>query len=295
MRFFPLLFLALPALAWDPATQDDSLALARHFTKPTEPLKPFADRKFEPNSGETITLMGGTSVFQMQDTGKIEAAIYETYPDKKLRIRNIGWPADTVYRQQRPMFFYTKTGDTREGSVPDQREKLEPGIFILQFGKMESLDGESRLPEFESALGRLVDELAKFSPRIVLIAPEPFPKSGPAAALAAERNATLAKYTDTIRNLAKSKELIFAMSLSGNVVADSDPGDALLAAIHEKNDLFTQYYRPTNWAFLFGDRQHVPSSRDHRDANRRWFIEELNKLPGLVSAADEAIWKEVQK
>jgi len=301
MRLFSaaLFFVCCLVRAFDPATQDDSLALVRHFKKPTEPLKPFVDEEIVLNVGETVTWMGGTDIYQQNESGVFEDSIHFLFPDKKLRIRNIGWPADTVYRQQRPMFFFTDQGDTREGSVPDLREKLEPGLFVLRFGKMESLDGLERLEEFEKAYGRLVDELMKFSPRIVLLWPVPFSKEGPAGAFADERNSVLEKYRESIQKMAESRGIVFAegpsMSPFGKSVGVGDKPSVVKSLIREKNKLWLQYYRPTNWAFLFGDRQHVPSSRDHENTEHRWFVEELKKIPPLIEKADEAIWKEVQK
>ena len=299
MRLFSaaLFFVCCLVRAFDPATQDDSLALVRHFKKPTEPLKPFVDGAIAPNVGETITLMGGTDVYQMHETCEFEISLHFWFPDKNLRFRNVSWPADTVYRQQRPMFFYTVKGDNREGSVPDQREKLEPGIFVLRFGRMESLDGLDRLDEFEKAYGRLLDALMEISPRISLLRPVPFSKEGPAGTFADERNSVLAKYTESIQKLADSRGILLSIDMSGfreairGVSVDSN----LHARIREKNKLWLQYYRPTNWAFLFGDRQHVPSSRDHKNTEHRWFVEELEKIPPLIEKADEAIWKEVQR
>ena len=51
------------------------------------------------------------------------------------------------------------------------------------------------------------------------------------------------------------------------------------------------YYRPTNWAFLFGDRQNVPSSRDNEDPERRWFVEEIERILPLIAETDKKIWK----
>ena len=61
--------------------------------------------------------------------------------------------------------------------------------------------------------------------------------------------------------------------------------EKLHQAVRQKNDLWYRYWRPTNWAFLYGNRQEVPSSRDHDNPGRRWFPEELQKvLPRLVEA-----------
>jgi hypothetical protein len=59
--------------------------------------------------------------------------------------------------------------------------------------------------------------------------------------------------------------------------------EKLCQAIKQKNDLWFRYWRPTNWAFLYGNRQQTPSSRDHKTPSRRWFPEELKgALPHLI-------------
>ncbi|MGZ0173906.1 MAG: sulfatase-like hydrolase/transferase [Planctomycetales bacterium] len=62
-----------------------------------------------------------------------------------------------------------------------------------------------------------------------------------------------------------------------------ETAEKLRQAIGQKNDLWFRYWRPTNWAFLYGNRQSTASSRDHTNPSRRWFPEELQKaLPHLV-------------
>lgn len=324
---FLLCSAANPTFAADPSAQDDSLALERHFEVAAEgAVSSWGDpAKFAPVAGETIALIGGSSVFDMQMSGFFETRLHRQFPGLGLKVRNIAWQADTVHRQQRPMFFYTKQGDTREGSVPDQRQQLAPGILLLRFGKMESLEGANALTEFETAYGRLLDALSSHSKRIVLVAPEPFFAVGPAGELAAERNEILEDYVTAIEAMATARGFLFAdlfhpllsepaevMSRTGidltqegqqrvsDVLADAldlepvpetdlDLDEKVRQLVLAKNQLWHQYYRPTNWAFLFGDRQHVPSSRDHRDANRRWFVEELNRLPALIAEVEKEI------
>jgi len=275
-------FACLPVPAFDPASQDDSLALVRHFEPRDEPLGPAWEpgEPWIPLAGETVTLLGGTTVFRLRDAGYLEAALQLAHADKNVRVRNIGWPADTAYRQQRPMFFFTEEGDTRPGSVPDQRNRIVPGTMILQFGRMESLDGIESVSDFESAYDRLVFALSRFSQRIVIVAPHPFPDKGPAAELAAGRNEVLAHYTRRIQALADRRGAIFVPAgewepsdFAANGLHLSDAGqrrfaenvaralgfearfdERTIAAVRRKNDLWDQYFRPTNWAFLFGDR-----------------------------------------
>ncbi|MEM6279839.1 MAG: hypothetical protein AAF733_10195 [Verrucomicrobiota bacterium] len=314
--------------AFDPSEQDDSLALVRHFKVPEETLEmPMEGGLIGDEVGLTVSLMGGADVYRLQEFGFFEFYLQAELPEKMLRVRNLGWPGDTVYRQQRPMYFFTEQGDTREGSESDGREKIEPGIFVLSFGKMESLDGLERLGEFEEAYDRMITGLQKYRQRIALIKPSAFHAVGPAAELAEDRNLVLEQYGNAIEKLAEEKGLILVtwehfdsaerlphpngvyLSASelrdlaiflGTALHDGErvegPLDSgkyspfLYRLILEKNHLWDQYYRPTNWAFLYGDRQHVPSSRDHKDSDRRWFVEELNRIPFLIEEKEAEIW-----
>ena len=56
------------------------------------------------------------------------------------------------------------------------------------------------------------------------------------------------------------------------------PAEELRQAILQKNRLWQQFWLPTNWAFLYGNRQQTASSRDHRDAGFRWFPEEVQSI-----------------
>jgi len=65
--------------------------------------------------------------------------------------------------------------------------------------------------------------------------------------------------------------------------------ESLRRSIVGKNELWSRYWRPTNWAFLYGNRQSQPSSRDHRNRSRRWFPEELPPLLDQINQADATV------
>ncbi|MDB5332256.1 MAG: hypothetical protein JWP03_3407 [Phycisphaerales bacterium] len=67
---------------------------------------------------------------------------------------------------------------------------------------------------------------------------------------------------------------------------DAPPMEALRQAVLAKNRLWFRYRRPTNWAFLGGDRTSVPSSRDHRDPSIRWFPSEMEQYVPLIEQAE---------
>jgi len=244
-----------------------------------------------------------------------------------LKFRNLVWQGDTVYSQHRPAFYYTVAQDKQPGSLPDQRKRIRPGILFITFGKLESLDGPESLADFTAAYHSLLDGLKTRSQRIVIISPTPFFSSGPAADLSKPRNETLTHFAAALRALAAERQLLYvdtftpllesvtaplttdglhlneaghrrvAESIAGQLRFPIDPSTVLNSpglqplkeSIITKNRLWQQYYHPTNWAFLYGDRQSQPASRDHRDKNARWFIDEVKTLPSLIAEKEADI------
>ena len=318
-RFFILILLGNHAFS----QEVEFPILVRSFAEVKNPMGTFTEGKFNPKNGETISFLGGTNTFDQQRANALEISFHLAWPERELKIRNLAWQGDTLFRQARPRYFYTKVGDTQPGSSPDIRERTEPGIIILNFGKMESLSGIDALSAFVTEYKTLLDLLEQKTRRLVLIGPTPFFETGPAAALADSRNAVLEKYVIEIQKLAEERELIFVdafsfpksppgKQFSTNGVHLTDVGQAAFAdrvaaelkfpqlrkldasspinqAVQRKNRLWQQFYHPTNWAFLFGDRQHVPASRDHIDTAKRWFVDEVQALPNLIAETEADI------
>ena len=302
------------------SAEADPPVLVRSFRSETPTPPPFEAGQFLPRTGETLAFLGGTNTWDMDRYGFLERRLHLAWPDRSLKVRNLAWQGDVVSHQARPRHFYTRTGDSQPGSIPDHRERTDAGIIFLNFGKMESLGGPEAFADYEP----LVIQLKELTPRLVLVAPTPFFASGPAASLAEERNQRLATIVDEIREVAERHRLCFvdlftplrddpeanAFSPNGvhldraghrrvaelfasqlafppaTVSGDSDP---LSLAIAQKNRLWQQYYRPTNWAFLFGNRQHVPASRDPVKREERWFVREIDVLPGLIAEVEADI------
>lgn len=63
----------------------------------------------------------------------------------------------------------------------------------------------------------------------------------------------------------------------------------LRQAIRQKNTLWFRYWRPTNWAFLYGNRQTQPSSRSHENRGIRWFHNELEASLPYIEEAESRI------
>lgn len=322
-----LLCLAVAGAAIAPLRADELPVLQRSFAAPVQPAPPFAGGVFEPRPGETIAFIGGTNTHDQDRHGYVETAFHLAWPDRDLHLRNLAWQGDTLYHQARPRFFYTAVGDPQPGSIPDHRERTPAGIVFIAFGKMESLEGAASLPRFLAAYAALLDQLQPLTGRLVLVSPTPFFPVGPAQSQTAARNAALETYADGIGDLARERGLLWVdlfhpllaapdPSLSSNGIHLTAAGHRRVAeliagqlkfpaaepsrahpaaaqsmrqAIERKNRLWQQYYRPTNWAFLFGDRQHVPASRDPVDRDQRWFVREIDSLPPLIAETEADI------
>jgi hypothetical protein len=334
---FPPLFIIWTVIALFPwnaeaasETDDSKISpLVRCFAQGDNPPSIFSDGKFAPKPGETVSLIGGTNTFDLQKFPFLETLLQLSYPQLHLKIRNLVWQGDTVLHQTRPLFYFTHTGDKQPGSVPDQRERVKPGIVFVNFGKMESLESEDSLATFLSAYNTFLDQLQSRTRRIVLFSPTPFFPVGPAKSQTQARNDTLAKFEVAIRNLAKERGFLYvdqfqplvktlnpALSSDGIHLTEAgqrqtailtaqalqfplDPTAALESSklqplqqsLKRKDFLWHQYYHPTNWAFLYGDRQSQPASRSHLDKDKRWFCNEVDELPALISEAETDIYR----
>ena len=69
----------------------------------------------------------------------------------------------------------------------------------------------------------------------------------------------------------------------------SEDAERLRQEILEKNQLWMRYWRPTNWAFLYGNRQFVESSRDHRNFKSRWFPAAVESIASPIDEAEVEI------
>jgi len=310
----------LPA---SPPPGEDRFGAVRALEPLADPPSEFAE-EFRPREGETWALLGGTNVVDQQRAGYLETLALRTWPGAGLRFRYLAWQADTVFRQQRPPYFFDRERrDPRPGSSFDTRERVRPGTIFTRFGKMESLEGMKALPRFRRAYGELLDRLATITPRVIVVAPTPFFEEGPAAHLARERNRVLVAYCLAMLELSEERDLFLVdlyqfapdRAYSRDGVHLNDAGQRAVArrlvhqlagakpevdfensavqtlrrAVVEKNRIWHQYHRPTNWAFLYGDRQHVPSSRDHEDPEKRWFPHELERALRLVEQHETQI------
>ncbi len=310
--------------------------LLRPLTRPTTPVPAFTGG-FSIDSDQTIAILGGTNALESGRQGYLETLLTSAHPQYKVRLRNLAWQADTVYRQQRPRNFYAANKPSY--GERDGRHRLGADIVFFWMGQTESLDGPDRVEEFTAAYSQRLDEISNYTKRIVLVTPVPFSNPLRLEIDFGRRSQSHAIYADAIRKIggrrklpvvdlgkvlgsgdtpfshsrnglhlspeghwdvarAFASQLGFADRVASIKWSDGDAAalapaaaEKLRQAIGQKNDLWFRYWRPTNWAFLYGNRQTQPSSRDHKNPQRRWFTEELQTALSQLERAEQDIHK----
>ena len=264
---------------------------------------------FKPN--DVVAFVGGEDMVAMAEYGHLESLLVRALPDCRMKFRSLAWEGDTVFEQPRDLNFPT---------LEQQLDEIAATVVIAQFGQMESLAGEEKLPAFTAAYEKLIDRLSGGGKRrIVLVGPTPVA----GGSLLAKRFKSAGAYAEAIREIAQRRGLRqvsqddrgdidavnyrdgMHLSETGQIAAavrmalgdgkateESTSTDVLRLtdAIRAKNRLWFHYSRPQNWAFLNGDRTKQPSSRDHVDPSKRWFPEEMKQWLPLIEEKEREIW-----
>ena len=304
---------ATPPLTQPAATQEAIERFGEPPASQTAPLPPFAERRFNLTNGEVAIFAGQTNMVRAQQTGYLESQLAARYATAKPRFRSMAWEGDTVYQQWRDLNF---------GGWREQLAWTGAGVVIAQFGQTEAMDGDDHIDSFVAAYGRLIDQFSTVTRRIVLISPMPFEK--PAAPLVPNlttRNADVRAYAEATRKLASERGCVFvdlfsplagrtreagltnngmhltpqgqevvAGIISRQLGVDPIPDDrleSLRLAIVDKNALWFNNWRPTNWAFAYGDRQQVPFG--HPGGGRPALRIEFEEFKPLISKADDTV------
>ncbi len=303
-------------------------SLVRPLAKTTSPAPAFTNG-FQIEGDANIVIVGSANAAESQRHGYLETLLTAAHPAQRLAIRNMAWPADTVYQQQRPRNFFSAIKPSY--GEADRRKPLPANIVLVWLGQAESLDGPTRLDDFAKAYEQTLEQLSSRTRRLVLITPVPFEDPLDLGLEVETRNANLKQYATAIRRLNQARNLpivdltaaLLSQAATRDGVTLSSHGqwlaaraiatqlglaavsanirvtetgelfpvstEALRQVVLRKNRLWRQFWLPTNWAFLYGNRQAQASSRDHRDASFRWFPEEVQSIVPRLEQMDSLI------
>ncbi len=283
---------------------------------------PVADTKplLQPRKNERIAFVGNSLAERMNLFGNFETLLHSRFPELELKIRNFGWPADEVGKQQRPNNYTT---------IDNPLEIFSPETFFCFFGFNESFAGAEDKPYFKQRYFNYLDDLtARFTqddnpPRFVLISPIAFePSANPLQPSGNMENANLQAYTEVVREVALERELPFidlftdtndmfaakpglqytingvhlneagdlaiaklldtALYGEGNpATVGSDDYEKLRAAVNDKSWTHLNDYRMLNGWYVYGGR---------RTYDTETFPLEYKKIRRMVAVRDRYVW-----
>lgn len=265
-----------------------------------------------------VVWIGNTLAERMQYFGEVETQLHARFPEHKLVVRNLAWPADTVSLRPRPADF---------GDVHSYLEQMRADVVLACFGFNEiwDYDGEAGVERFRNELASFLKEIqgknynGKSAPQIVLYSP--IACEGKAVPEVEKVKKLLALYTKVMREVAKERGVSFvdlftpSKSLFGNgselkhtingmhLTADGyakmapaflDAGvfgkssvqldeaqlNSLKAEVMEKNDTFFEWFRTVNSLYIHGERK----------GPHGFFKNERIKLLQMTAIRDQRVW-----
>ncbi len=161
--------------------------------------------------GDRVIFLGNTFAERLRNAGYFETLLLTRMPDKTLTFRNLGWSADEITLQPRPMDF---------GEYAQHLTEQGADVIFLFYGSNESFAGEAGLTDFQTNLRKFVDGLlskqfnGESPPRLVLVSPIPQEQLG-ALPDPKARNAQIAAYVSAMKTVADEKSIPFLNIFDG--------------------------------------------------------------------------------
>ena len=275
-------------------------------------------------TNDVICLIGGANVVSAQESGYLETFLRVGLPQYHLRIRSLAHEGDTVFAQPRDYNYpglaqqVNETKATVVVAYFGQMEALD-GVanrtnFIKAYERLLGTLGERRFV--------LVSPFV-FETNPLLTNTEPYNVAAREYTavirdLATNRvssyvdrftgakwNQSLPRFTSDGVHLNNEGQWYYDWMLATGLgvsrrqtefLIDPSTGafknpawERIRQTVISKNQLWSSYYRPTNWAFLGGDRTDQPSSRDHLNPKIRWFPDEMKRFVPLIDQSENEI------
>jgi lysophospholipase L1-like esterase len=300
-----------------------SLALAVTIASTASAQTPRLDL----HSGDHIVLVGNTLAERMQMFNHFEARLMTRFPDLDLVVRNLGWSADTITLQPRPLNF---------GDAATHLREQQADVMLMFFGLNESYDGEAGLAKFEKDLEAYLgtQQQARYNgrsaPQLALVSPIAHERLARLAAYldVDAQNRMLARYVDVMRRVAARRNVLFvdlftptqkamasaAAPLTINGIHVNDEGDRVVADLlmeglgfgpppaqvlsapqQEQLDYLRETIRDKNQQFFYRYRpvnaEYVVGRRVEPFGSVN-FPPEMKQLDAIVADRDKSIWSQ---
>jgi glucose/arabinose dehydrogenase/azurin len=280
---------------------------------------------WRPAKGSHIVFLGNTFAERLQHYNYFETLLYKSFPDQQLTIRNLGWSADEVNLQPRPLNF---------GSLDEHLALQKAAIIFACFGLNEAFKGPDSLDNYKNQLTAFLKHLqaqksnGQVAPEIILVSPIAHEKMGGYLPDPAAHNKNLALYTNGMEQVASELKIPFidlyqptktlmdrgTDTLTINGIHLNDKGYKVVSemmaraldlpvskwaqqadmlnlkhVIDHKNAQFFYLFRAVNGEYIYGRRKEPWVQPPGGPIS---FPSELKKLDQMVSRLDTVIWAE---
>jgi len=190
---------SVSGLSWaENPPQSDQLKAAERADQPP------ADH-FELKDGDRVVFIGNTFFEREGCYGYIETMLTTRYPGKRITFRNLGWSGDTVWGESRGYFEPEKGYQ----NLVELVRELKPTVIFLAYGNNEAFAGKEGLKPFVKQYNKLLDDLERFTKRIVLFGTIRHVPKEAVRARSERVNAVLEVYDTAIRMLASRRAYVF--------------------------------------------------------------------------------------
>ena len=281
---------------------------------------------FEIGKNDSIVILGNTFAERMHLFGYFETFLHSRFPEHRLRVRYLAWPAEEVGERIRPKGF-PRLFSELHGNRAD--------VVFICYGMNESFRGTAGAGHFRHEMERFTDQLlaerfnGKSPPRVVLVTPVAQEASAATVDVPA-RNAALQEYSQAILQVAaklgvhavdlfsatteralnqggkltfngihlteSGYQVVSRMVASQLGLLDETPAlqtadvpsgiDSFRRLVYEKNFWHQLWWHAPNASYIHGRRNQTPGSK-HLGSERK-------QSRQLVDDMDRQIW-EAQK
>ena len=130
-----------------------------------------------PAPGTTVAVIGNTFADRMQHSAWFDTMLHTRFPDKKLRVRHLGFSADEIGGFGSKPDFNKRLRSADFGSNDEWLTRVKADWIVACFGYNESFGGEEGLPKFKEQLADFITHSKKqkyngtSAPQVVLVGP----------------------------------------------------------------------------------------------------------------------------
>jgi len=161
---------------------------------------------FRPKADSRVVVIGNSFGVGLQEHTYFETLLHLSFPQHRIRMRNLAWSADEVNLRPRPLNF---------GTLDEHLTQQEADVIFVCFGLNESFKGKDSLENFKRDLRAFIDHLQHQryngidTPEVILVSPIAHEKMGGLLPEPSGHNQNLKAYTRGMREVARQQNISF--------------------------------------------------------------------------------------